>query len=75
MAARLDRLECAGPFLGERGLAIYDLGDVVKDHPETLYADDIHFIREWGSGKSAGYTLMATRVADLLAQTWGLKTK
>ena len=61
--------------LRDKGLAIYDLGDVVKDHPETLYADDIHFIREWGSGKSAGYTLMATRVADLLAQTWGLKAK
>lgn len=61
--------------LRERGLAVFDLGDIVKDHTETLYADDVHFIREWRTGVSPGYRLMATRVADDLAQAWNLKPK
>ena len=57
-----------------RGLAIYDLGDLLKDEKGTFYADDIHFIRD-KSGESPGYRLMAARVGQLLAETWGLKPK
>jgi hypothetical protein len=60
--------------LRERGLAVFDLGDLLKDHPETVYADDIHFIRDT-TGESKGYRLMATRVADDLAKAWNLKAK
>jgi len=60
--------------LRERGLAIYDLGDLLKDEKGTFYADDIHFIRD-KSGESPGYRLMAARVGQLLAETWGLKPK
>jgi hypothetical protein len=60
--------------LRDRGLAIYDLGDLLKDVPETIYDDDIHFIRD-AKGDSKGYRIMAKRVADDLARTWNLKEK
>ena len=60
--------------LRERGLAIYDLGDLLKDEKGRIYADDIHFIRD-KNGDSPGYRLMAARVGQLLAETWGLKPK
>jgi hypothetical protein len=60
--------------LRDRGLAIYDLGDLLKDEKATIYADDIHFIRD-KSGDSPGYRLMAARMGQLLAETWGLKAK
>jgi hypothetical protein len=44
--------------LRDRGLAIYDLGDLLKDEKGTIYADDIHFIRD-KNGDSPGYRLMA----------------
>ena len=61
--------------LRDKGLPIYDLGDIAKDQTESLYADDIHFIREAGTGESKGYRIMATRVADQIGQTWNLKAK
>ena len=60
--------------LHDRGLAIYDLGDLLKDEKGTVYADDIHFIRD-KNGDSPGYRLMATRMGQLLAETWSLKPK
>jgi hypothetical protein len=60
--------------LRERGMAVFDLGDLLKDVTETVYADDIHFIRDT-NGDSKGYRLMAARVADDLAKTWDLKAK
>jgi len=60
--------------LRERGLAMYDLGDLLKDEKGTIYADDIHFIRD-KTGESPGYRLMAARIGQLLAEAWGLKPK
>jgi hypothetical protein len=60
--------------LRERGMAMFDLGDLLKDVKETIYADDIHFIRD-ASGDSKGYRMMAKRVADDLAKAWNLKEK
>ncbi len=60
--------------LRERGLAIHDLGDLLKDVPETIYADDIHFIRD-AKGDSKGYRLMAARVGQVLAEAWKLQPK
>ena len=60
--------------LREAGLAIYDLGDLLKDVPETVYGDYIHFIRDT-KGESPGYRLMATRVANDLAKAWNLREK
>ena len=60
--------------LRERGLAIYDLGDMLQNEPGTLYADHIHFIRT-KDGESPGYRLMAARVAQLLSETWKLAPK
>jgi len=55
-------------------MAVFDLGDVLKDVPETIYADDIHFIRDT-KGDSKGYRIMAVKVADDLAKVWNLKAK
>jgi len=60
--------------LRDRGMAMFDLGDLLKDVPETMYADDIHFVRDT-KGDSKGYRLMAKVVADDLAKAWGLKVK
>ena len=60
--------------LRDRGMAVFDLGDMLKDVPETIYADDIHFIRD-AKGDSKGYRLMAKIVADDLAKAWDLKAK
>ena len=60
--------------LREKGLAIHDLGDLLKDVPETIYADDIHFIRD-AKGDSKGYRLMAVRVGQALAEAWKLQPK
>ncbi|MBV8186540.1 MAG: hypothetical protein JO339_04815, partial [Alphaproteobacteria bacterium] len=60
--------------LRERGLAVYDLGDLLKDEKGTFYADDIHFVRTT-DGESPGYRLMAARMGQLLAETWNLQRK
>ena len=40
----------------------------------TIYADHIHFRRDEAS-ESPGYRLMAARIGELLAKTWGLERK
>ena len=60
--------------LRERGLKMYDLGDLLKDEKERIYADDVHFQRVIG-GDSKGYRLMAARMGEDLADAWGLKRK
>ena len=45
-----------------------------KDEKGTIYADDIHFIRDT-KGDSKGYRLMARIMADDLAKAWDLKAK
>ena len=58
----------------ELSLAIFDLGDLLAEVPETVYADNVHFRRVAG-GDSLGYRLMARRVAADVASAWGLKRK
>ena len=60
--------------LRERGLPMFDLGDLLKDEKGTIYADHIHF-RPGGEWRKPGYRLMATRMGQLLAETWGLQRK
>ncbi|CAN5837437.1 hypothetical protein BH11PSE3_BH11PSE3_04680 [soil metagenome] len=59
--------------LRERGLAVYDLGDVFQNVPETIYADHIHSLTF--DGESPGNRIVAARIGELLAETWGLKRK
>ena len=61
--------------LKDRGLAIYDLGDVFASESITIYEDHIHYLRDRLSGESRGYRLMAARMADQLAETWSLQAK
>ena len=58
----------------DRGLAVFDLGDLFVDVKETVYADGFHFQRS-PFGESLGYRLMAKRVAADIASAWGLKRK
>jgi hypothetical protein len=60
--------------LREHGMPVFDLGDLLKDVKETIYADDIHFIRDT-KGESKGYRMMAAEVVDDLAKTWNLRPK
>lgn len=60
--------------LRTHGLGIFDLGDLLVGEKETIYADHIHFYRS-SDGESRGYRLMATRVGEILADTWGLQRK
>jgi hypothetical protein len=60
--------------LRDQGLPMFDLGDLLKDVKDTIYADDIHFTRDT-KGDSKGYRLMATQVVDDLAKAWNLKPK
>ena len=57
------------------GLPVFDLGDLLIDIKETIYADGAHFERDPNSGESLGYRLMARQVAADLAQAWGLQRK
>lgn len=59
----------------DEGLPVFDLGDLLIDVKETIYADGAHFEREAGTGESLGYRLMARQVAADLAQAWGLRRK
>jgi hypothetical protein len=59
----------------ENGLPVFDLGDLLVDVKETIYADDVHFIRNARDGASPGYNLMANRVAEDVAKAWGLHRK
>jgi hypothetical protein len=58
----------------DRGLAVFDLGDLFVDVKETVYADGSHLQRS-PFGESLGYRLMAKRVAADIASAWGLKRK
>jgi hypothetical protein len=60
--------------LRERGLAMYDLGDIFANQKGTIYADHIHYWRD-AAGESPGNRLIAARIAQLLSETWGLQKK
>ena len=60
--------------LRERGLPIYDLGDIFANEKGKIYADHIHYWRD-AKSESPGNRLMAARIADQLAETWGLQKK
>jgi hypothetical protein len=60
--------------LRERGLPMYDLADIFANEKGTIYADHIHYWRD-AAGESPGNRLMAARIGELVAQTWGLQKK
>ena len=60
--------------LSERGLPIYDLGDIFQDQKGTIYTDQIHYVSST-DGDSPGNRMVAARIGALLAKTWGLQPK
>lgn len=55
--------------LRERNIEVRSLLDVFKDEKGTIYSDDIHPKRDLMN--SRGYSLMAARMAQEMAGTWG----
>ncbi|WP_395709468.1 hypothetical protein [Reyranella sp.] len=60
--------------LRPQGLPIYDLGDVFANEKGTIYADHIHYWRD-DKNESPGNRLVAARIGEKLAETWGLQRK
>ena len=61
--------------LRERGLPVYDLGDVFRHEAGSIYADDVHYLRYGAEDESRGNRLLAARIAELLAERWSLQRK
>jgi hypothetical protein len=59
--------------LRERNIEIRSMLDVFKDETGTIYVDDIHPKRE--NMDSRGYSLIAARMAQEMAGTWGWRSK
>ena len=60
--------------LRDRGVPIFDLGDVFATETGTIYADSIH-LAGLGRPDSRGNRLLAARVARELAAAWGLQPR
>jgi hypothetical protein len=60
--------------LADQGTPIFSLLDLYERNTHTLYADVIH-LRQAPDGTSEGYSLMAERIAGVLARTWHLRPK
>jgi hypothetical protein len=60
--------------LRDKGLAIYDLGNIFENEKGRIYADDAHCLIE-SDGTSRGYSIMAEQIAARLAEAWGLQRK
>jgi len=69
------RLTAGMMTLRERGLPVFNLADVFADQKGTIYADDIHVVRDDVRNESLGNRLLAARMGELLAETWGLQKK
>jgi hypothetical protein len=69
------RLTAGMMTLRERGLPVFNLADVFADQKGTIYADDIHVVRDDVRNESLGNRLLAARMAGLLGETWGLQKK
>ncbi len=69
------RLTAGMMTLRERGLPVFNLADVFADQKGTIYADDIHVVRDDVRNESLGNRLLAARMAGLLGETWGLQKR
>ena len=72
--SRYERITRDVLSLANTGTPIFSLLDVFEHNTDSLYADVIH-LRRAPDGTSAGYALMAQRMADTLARTWHLRPK
>ena len=57
------------------GVPAFDLTDLFREIPGTVYSDDVHFFIDYETGESLGNELMAERIGETLARAWGLKPK
>jgi hypothetical protein len=72
--ARYERITGDVLGLAKEGSPIYSLLDLFEHSPQTLYADVIH-LRQAPDGASEGYSLMAERMASVLARAWNLRRR
>lgn len=71
---RYERITTDVLSLAREGTPIFSLLDIFEHSRQTLYADTIH-LRQEPDGSSAGYHLMAERMASVLARTWHLRPR
>ena len=60
--------------LNEGGIAVRSLLDIYANEKGTIYADNIHAYQA-PNGESRGYRIMAARMAEKMAEGWGLQAK
>ena len=72
--ARYERIAHDVLSLANEGTPIFSLLDVFEHNPHTLYGDVIH-LRQSPDGTSEGYSLIAERMASVLARTWQLRPR
>jgi hypothetical protein len=61
--------------LRQEGIPVTGLLNLFADLKESVYRDEVHCLYDPMTGDNAGYRLMATRMADELGATWGLRRK
>jgi hypothetical protein len=72
--ARYERIARDVLSLANEGTPVFSLLDVFERNTHTLYADVIH-LRQSPDGTSEGYSLLAERMASVLARAWHLRPK
>jgi hypothetical protein len=60
--------------LRDGGTPIFDLTQIFAKEKGTIYADHIHYVRD-AANESPGNRIIAARMAEILAETWGLQRK
>jgi hypothetical protein len=61
--------------LREEGVPVFDLGEVFKDVHERVYADESGHMQRTKDHDSLGNRIMAARMAETIAATWGLQPR
>ena len=60
--------------LRDGGAPIFDLSQIFAKEKGTIYADHIHYARD-SAHESLGNRIVAARMGEILAETWGLQRK
>ena len=60
--------------LRDGGSPVFDLTQIFAGEKATIYADHIHYVRD-AANESLGNRIIAARMGEILAQTWGFQRK
>ena len=60
--------------LRDGGAPVFDLTQIFAGEKGAIYADHIHYARD-AANESLGNRIIAARMGEILAQTWGFQRK